>query len=108
MSFASLLIDECTVQEYTAGAIDDYGIPAKTWTDFKADEPCRLVPATNREVQVGAEVVIADYTLFIDNIGVTEQMQVIMGSITYEILSVMIRKDGVNGHHQECMLRTVR
>ena len=108
MSFNSLLIDECTVQEYADAAIDDYGVPGKTWTDFATDEPCRLVPATNREVQVGARVVIAEYLLFIDNIGVTEQMQVIMGAITYEILSVMIRKDGVNGHHQECLLRTVR
>jgi hypothetical protein len=108
LSFASLLINECTVQEYSAGTADDYGIPAKTWTDFATDEPCRLVPATNREVQIGAEVVIADYTLFIDNIGVTEQMRVVIDEITYEVLSVMIRQDSVDGHHQEALLRTVR
>ena len=108
MSFASLLINECTVQEYSAGTADDYGVPAETWTDFATDEPCRLVPATNREVQVGAEVVIADYTLFIDNIGMTEQMRVVIDSVTYEVLSVMIRQDSVDGHHQECLLRTVR
>ena len=128
MSFASLLINECTVQEYSAGTADDYGVPAETWTDFATDEPCRLVPATNREVQVGAEVVIADYTLFIDNIGmteqmrvviadymlftdnvgITEQMRVVVSGVTYEILSVIIASDGIATHHQECLLRTVR
>ena len=108
MSYSSLLLSTCTIQEFTEGAADDYGILAKTWGTFLADEPCRLVPATNREVKVGAEVVIADYMLFTDNVGITEQMRVVVSGVTYEILSVIIASDGIATHHQESLLRTVR
>ena len=108
MSFDSLLLNTCTVRQFTNAAADDYGVPGKTWSDFLADEPCRLVPNTNREVKIGAKVVIADYTLFIDNVGVTEQMRIIVDSVTYEVLSAMIRSDGIDTHHQECLLRVVR
>ena len=108
MSFDSLLIDTCTIQEYTEGDIDDYGIAAKEWTDFLANESCRLVANTNREVKVGAEVVIADYILYTNDVGITEQYRVVINSITYEILSAIIRSDGVGGHHQECLLRVIK
>jgi hypothetical protein len=61
-----------------------------------------------REILIGAEVVIADYTLFIDDIDITEQDRVIIGSVTYEVLLVGTRQDSTSGHHKECFMRTVR
>ena len=107
MSFNSLLIDTCTVQRYTEGAVDDYGKPAKTWTNHIDDEPCRLVANPNREIKVGAEVVIADYDLFIGDVDVTEQDRIVIDEITYEIISVLLRKS-FSSHHKELLMRVVR
>ena len=108
MSFNSLLLDTCTIREYTNAAPDDYGVPGKTWSDFLVNEPCRLVSNTNREVKIGAEIVMADYILFIDNVDITEQHRVIVNSITYEVLSATTRADGISNHHQECLLRVIK
>ena len=107
MSFESLLIDTCTVQRFTEGIVDDYGSPAKTWGTHITDEPCRLVANPNREIKVGAEVVIADYDLFIGDVDVTEQDQIIIEDITYEIISVILRKS-FSSHHKELLMRVVR
>ena len=107
MSFESLLIDTCTVRRFTTGAVDDYGKPAENWADHITDEPCRLTPVTNKEIVVGAEVVRADYDLFIGDVDVTEQDRILIGLTTYEILSVMLRKS-FNSHHKELLLRVVR
>ena len=108
MSFASLLINTCTTQRFIPGAIDDYGNPSKNWVDFYINEPCRLDTAGGREVQVGAEVVIADALLFIGGtVDITEQDKVVMGTVTYEILLAELVQDGVGSHHKECLLRTV-
>ena len=107
MSFESLLIDTCTVRRFTTGAADDYGKLAETWTDHITNEPCRLTPVTNKEIVVGAEVVRADYDLFIGNVDVTEQDRILIGLTTYEILSVMLRKS-FSSHHKELLMRTVR
>lgn len=109
MTFAELLIDTCTVRRYRTGDADDYGKPAQEWYDLATDQPCRLMATTGREVLVGAEVVIADYKLFIeDTSSITEQDRIIVDGSTYEILSVMNRKDGIGVHHRELLMRTVR
>lgn len=108
MSFASLLIDSCTVERFTEGIADDYGRLAKTWTSHLIDEPCRLGDTGGREVTVGAEVVIANFKLFTEDIDITEQDRVIIDEITYEILSVLRRKDGIESHHKELLMRAVR
>ena len=108
MSYTDLLIDTCDVEEDTPGLIDNYGIPAETWTVLLDDEPCRLQDVSGREVTVGAEVVIADYKLFLGDVEVTEQHRIVMGGVTYEILSVTDKKDGLGSHHKEVYLRTVR
>ena len=108
MSFESLLIDTCTVERYTEGAQDSYGNPALTWASHLADESCRLVTGGGRELKVGAEIVVADYKLFLDDVDITEQDRVVVSSITYEILLVERRKDGAGGHHRECLLRISR
>lgn len=109
MTFTDLLIDTCTVRRYRTGDADDYGKPARTWYDLVSDQPCRLMTTTGREVLVGAEVVVADYKLFIeDTAGITEQDRIIVGDVTYEILLVMNRKDGVAVHHRELAMRVVR
>lgn len=108
MAFASLLINVCSVQRNTPGAQDVYGLSADSWANLHTDEPCRLMATKGREILIGAEVVIADYTLFIDDIDITEQDRVIIGSVTYEVLLVGTRQDSTSGHHKECFMRTVR
>jgi len=108
MSYTSLLINTCTTERFTSTTEDDYGAPVKVWEDNLVDEPCRLVSGTGREVTVGAQVVIAEYTLFLGDCDVTEQDRVTVDEIVYEILLVTNRQDGVNSHHKECLLRCVR
>jgi hypothetical protein len=67
-----------------------------------------LVSGRGREIQIGAEVVIADYILHIGTVDVTEQDRILLDGITYEILTVRNFQDGINSHHRECYLRTVR
>ena len=112
MSYTSLLINACTVQRFTAGAPDDYGTPTLTWADHLTDIACRLssgsTSTTGREIKVGAEIVIADHTIFLGDVDVTEQDRIVIDSDTYEVLMVVDRKDGATSHHKECYLRTVR
>ncbi len=108
MAYADLLINTCTIKRFTVGVVDAYGTPTKTWVDHLVDEPCRWSTPSNREVKVGAEVVIADLQLFLGDVDVTEQDRVILSGATYEILSAAERQDGVGSHHVECFIRTVR
>lgn len=108
MSLATLLINTCTVKRYVVGPVDAYGHPAKSWVDHLVDEPCRWSTPSNREVQVGAEVVIASLQLFLGDVDITEQDRVVLDGVTYEILSSSTRQDGAGEHHVECLLRTVR
>ena len=108
MSYTDLLIDTCTVRRYTEGAVDDYGKPTLTWDDHLADEPCRLSASSGREITIGAEVVIADYKLFLGDVDITERDRVILGGITYQVLLVTNRQNGTADHHKECYLQVVR
>ncbi len=109
MSFASLLIDTCTVQRYTEGGPDDYGNPIETWDlTYIENEPCRLVASTGREIKVGAEIVVADYKLFLESVDIIEQDRVIIGGLTYEILLVQDYSDDSVSHHKQCWLRISR
>ena len=108
MSFASLLINTCIVQRNTPGVADSYGQPTASWADHLTDEACRLMATTGREVAVGAEVVIADYKLFLGDVDITEQDRVIINSVTYEVLLVGNRQNGTGSHHKECFMRAVR
>ena len=117
MSYTSLLIHLASVYRYPAGGtIDYYGVPAKVFAVVPAlgDIPCRIQSAKGREVLVGAEVVIADYKLFLGDVELTEQDKVYVYWGTtpawyeYEILMVEDKQDGVNSHHKECYLRIVR
>ena len=108
MSYTSLLIDTCTIQRYTEGAKDNYGNPILTWADHLVDEPCRLTTAKGRELKVGAEIVIADYKLFVESIDVTEQDRIVISGNTYEILLVEDYTDGSASHHKQVWLRISR
>ena len=72
------------------------------------------MPVSGVEVKVGAELVIADYKLFLGDVTITEQdrVNVYWGTtdvwVMYEILLVMDRQDCADSHHKECLLRTVR
>ena len=108
MAFADLLINTCTVRRFTEGAVDDYGVPVKTWADHLTDEACRLTTPSGREIKVGAEVVLADFKIFLGDVDVTEQDRIEIGGISYEVLLVADRQDGSGSHHKECFVRTVR
>lgn len=108
MSYISLLINTCTVKRFTAGAQDAYGHPVKTWSDHLVNEACRWSTPQNREVKVGAEVVLADVQLFLGDVDITEQDRVVIGSLTYEVLSVVPRQNSVGDHHIEAFLRVVK
>ena len=119
MSYTSLLINSASVWRYTEGVADAYGNPIITWApvllpDDLSDIPCRIMPVTGVEVKVGAELVIADYKLFLGDVTLTEQdkVKVYWGTVDawveYEILLVMDRQDGTDSHHKECLLRVTR
>ncbi len=115
MTFATLLINTCTVQRFTAGAQDGYGRPAETWAAHLTGEPCRLMAGigrgntgTGEEIRVGAEVVEADYLLFIGDVDITEQDRVVIDSVEYEVLLVANRQNGTADHHKECRMKPVR
>lgn len=112
MSYTSLLIDTCTVRRYTEGPVDGYGIPTETWADHLTGQACRLESLVDREpgkeVRVGAEIVIADYTLFVQDIDVTERDRVVIDGLTYEVLFVESRSNGTTTHHKELQLRILR
>ena len=108
MSFEDMLINTCTIYRFTEGIADAYGNPIKTWGVHLADQPCRLTTPSGREVKVGAEVVIADFKLFLNDVNVTEQDRILLNSVTYEVLLVAKRQNGIGNHHKECYLRAVR
>jgi len=108
MSYTDLLINSCTVQRFTEGVADAYGTPVKTWAAHLTDIDCRWSTPKNREVKVGAEIVLADLLLFLGDVDITEQDRVVLDSTTYEILSVVPRQNGTTDHHVECFLRTVK
>lgn len=108
MSYSSLLIHTCTIQRYTEGAADGYGNPTLAWADHLVDEPCRLVAAPGKELKVGAEIVIADYKLFVESIDITEQDRVVIGGLTYEILLVQDYADNSASHHKQVWMRISR
>ena len=108
MSFASLLIHTCTVKKFGSVSDDDYGNPIKVWVDDATDD-CRLTASPGREIKVGAEVVVADYKLFVKGtLDITEQDRVVISGVTYEVLLVQGYSDGTILHHKQCWLRTVR
>ena len=108
MSYSCLLINTCTIERYAEGAADGYGKPDRTWADHLADEDCRLVAGSGREITIGAETVIAEYKLFLGNIDVTEQDRVVIGADTYEILLVTNHQDSEDSHHKELAMRLIR
>ena len=118
MSFDSLLIHTCDIGALTQGDADDYGHPAKTWPLSYTSQACRIMPTVGREVKVGAEVVISNWKLFVDNsVTVDEQDQIsniknastgtVIDADTYEIILIMMRSNGTSLHHKELALQKV-
>ncbi len=107
MAYLDLLIDSCIIQRDIGGAADNYGNLGEDWQTHLTED-CLLQPAKGREIIVGAEVVIADYKLFLDDVDVTEQDRILMDAVVYQILLVEDQWNGVGSHHRELWLRTVR
>jgi hypothetical protein len=108
VSFTDLLINTCTVKRWNPTGTDEYGNSTGSWDDHLIDQNCRLMASSGREIMVGAEVVIADYKLFIGDVDITERDRVVLDSTTYEVLLVAPRQDSSSEHHLECYLRVVR
>ena len=108
MSYTSLLIQTCTIERFTEGAADAYGSPILTWADHLVDEACRLVAAPGKELKIGAEIVVADYKLFLQAIDITEQDRVTISGLLYEILLVQDYANGTSSHHKQVWLRISR
>lgn len=118
MAFADLLIHLADIKRFTPGAVDNYGNPAKAWAIIYADEPCRFISTGGREIKIGAEVVISNWQVFVDDsVIVTEQDRVdnirlassgvVIDASTYEVKLVRIRSNGVGLHHSELALQKV-
>lgn len=115
MTYDSLLINECNIQEFTiALAPDDYGHPIKTWQIKVVDGvsyeniPCRHVSGNGREVKVGQEVHIIYDELFVGDIDVTVQDRVIIDTKTYQVVDVLFAQDGKGSHHKRLFLEIVK
>ena len=116
MSYISLLINTCTITRDMPGVQDAYGNPVETFTTHLADQACRIQARAGQEARVGAEVVIADYKLFLEDIDVAEQDRVLVPGfippfpvgVRFEILMVEDRQNGTGTHHKECAMRLIR
>lgn len=119
MSFASLLIHTCDIGHLNqAIPPDTYGMPIKTWPIVYTGQGCRLMSTSGREVKIGAEVVISDWKLFVDNsVNVDEQDRVSniklattglgIDTSTFEVILVQMRSNGIGEHHKELVLQKV-
>ena len=106
MSYLELLINTCTIRRWADSGTDAYGNPTKVWADYLT-KPCRLVAGSGREVKVGAEVVVSNFRLFLEDVDVTERDRVAAGGDIYEVVLVSDRQDGSGVHHKECDLVVV-
>ncbi len=107
MAFLDLLIQSCIIQRDTGGAADGYGNLAEDW-ETHLTEDCLSQPSGGQEIRVGAEVVVADYMLYLADVDVTERDRILLESVVYQILLVKREQDGAGAHHRELFLRTVR
>ena len=118
MSFSSLCIHTCDVGNLAQGVKNAYGTPAETWPVGSESAACRFTTNGGKEVQVGAVVVISDWTLFVANtVEVDEQDRisniqlassgVVIDAGPFEVLLVKPRSNGVGEHHKELYLRKV-
>ena len=108
MTFDSLLIHTCDIERFTGIGTDDYGRPTGNWTATYEDEPCRHISGQGREIKIGQEVVIVYDQLFLGDVEITEQDRVIIDTVTYQVLSVVFRNDGLGAHHKHCYLEVVK
>ena len=123
MSYSSLLIHTCDIKRFTEGIPDAYGNPILAWATLATDTLCRLTSSSGRELKIGAELVIADYKLFLENVDITEQDVVSIDSKDYEVLLVQSYSDSASTgypyiypfmytdyatHHKQCWLRRSR
>jgi head-tail adaptor len=108
MSYPALLTQRCTIEDY-ASTPDDYGQPTKTWADTATLVPCLLEPTKGVEFELGKQVVVANYTLFLlANQTISERSRVVLDSVTYEVLLVKRVRTPRSEHHRECYVEVAR
>ena len=101
---SSRLRHTVTIERATEGARDEYGVKAKTWATH-ATVKGWLQPTQRRELQQdgGDGTVPADATLFLMPTDITEAARVVVGGVTYAIVSVL--NVAGKGQHYECVVR---
>lgn len=105
MTYASLLINTCTVRRYTeALPRDAYGNLVKTWADHLVGEPCRLNHTSGVEIKVGAKAILIYDVLYVNDIDITTWDRVVIDGDTYDVIDLAWRQDSVSGHHKKCYL----
>jgi len=92
----------CTIQNSTETQSSS-GKPIPAWADFITDIPCRIAPATGKEVKnpkgvysVGSHVIVLDDYY----VSIVTKMRAIVDSIAYDILDV-----GFDAEHETTRLQ---
>jgi len=101
-----LLINECRIERYTAGAKDLYGNFAKTFATHK-EVLGRISYPKGRQVFRDTEMVNIDAVLFLEEVDVTEHDRVYVDSVLYEILFVAGIQNMTGAHHKELSLKRI-
>lgn len=114
MALTDLLFQTCTIKRHSVDRYDDYGNPEYLWSNYLTNVPCRVNSSGGREVKVGAEVMLADYELFLskDSDGyeadITEQDVIVVDGVAYQVLLVEAFHQRDSYHHKKAFLRLVR
>ena len=108
MSFSDFLNKTCTVRRGVPGTVNDYGHPAKPFSDLLTDVPCRLVPLRKgKEFFREKQLVIIMLNLYVDfSIDIIEEDQVVIGVDTYQVL--LVSDAAGHGHHKVVGLEQVK
>lgn len=106
MTFDARLIHTLVVERATAGAVDDYGHPARTYATLSTVKGL-VQPKSYREVALTSQAgaVVSTHTAYLRPTDIQEADRILYGSARYEVSGV--RDAAGIGHHYEVDLRLV-
>jgi len=114
MSFTDLLFQTCTIKRHSVDSYNDYGNPEYLWSNYLVNVPCRINSNEGREIKTGAEVMIADYQLYLSKdvdgcvVDITEQDVIVIDGIAYQVLLVEAFHQEDSYHHKKALLQMIR
>ncbi len=101
----ALLSQICTIQKQVIGSNDAAGRPTYTLTTVHANVKCRHDPLRFRSrerTEPGANQAIMQEMIFTEYFtDVTSDMKILLGTQTYEIISISPIRNNVQGNHLE-------